>query len=509
MKKIALILLFNTNNCLKDICFDYPKCLLSVCGQTLIRRFVNQFWNYVDEFYIASGNNTPQIKQEFPIIDKIHFLDFDGKEMHGSGKTLQHSLIEIQNSETTEYSLLILEDDLVITDLAINRFIENKNPLKFICVNKKITSHDDAIIRTHQGFRFTKERNDSLTMLGKYIGVIEISFSIVNSMLKDNDVPEQYAEWITNYTNHMFFPVLANHEEAMEIDTPEDYSVVLHNYNIKPTKDVFNSSMLHFDQGLQSFVGVYDVIGAKVACQMGLNGLYLGSYQISSAKGKKDNEDFSIKESLDIARDIRHAGIEMPMIIDGMSGYQNLDELKYISKQISDLKIGGICVDDLADNHKCSMNEDFAPNLLSIDKYRNKLNTLRMYLPSTCKIIARTEILHITNNLYTICHRLLEIDSMNADILLPHYVKQDIHFLEEALNKISLKTPLMIIPSRLLNIDKRHWKKLGYEYVIYANANLRLRTEKLEQLYEELTIHNSISEKMLEPNILSHMYDFG
>ncbi len=509
MKKIALILSSGTNNRIKEICFDYPKCLLSVCGQTLIRRLVNQFWDYVDEFYIASGNNTTEIEQEFPIIDKIHFLDFNGKQMHGSGETLKQSLIEIQNLEKKEYSLLILEGDLVISDLAIKRFIENKSPLKFICVNKKINSHDDAIIRTHQGFRFTKERNDSWAMLGKYIGVTEISFSIVNSMLKDNDVPEQYAEWITNYTNRMFALVPAKDEEAMEIDTSEDYSAVLHNYNIKLTKDMFNPYMLHFNQGLQSFVGVYDVIGAKIACQMGLNGLYLGSYQISSAKGKKDDEDFSIKESFDIARDIRHAGIEMPMIIDGMSGYQNLDELKYISKQISDLKIGGICVDDLADNHKCSMNEDFAPNLLSTDKYKNKLNKLRMYLPSTCKIIARTEILHITNNLDTIRHRLLEIDSMDADILLPHYVKQDIHFLEETLDKISLKTPLMIIPSRLLNIDKRHWKKLGYEYVIYANADLRLRTEKLEQLYEELTIHNSISEKMLEPNNLSHMYDFG
>lgn len=192
-----------------------------------------------------------------------------------------------------------------------------------------------------------------------------------------------------------------------------------------------------------------------------------------------------------------------------MSGYQSLDELKYISEQMSDLKIGGFCIDDLADNHKCSMNEDFAPNLLSVDKYKTKINMLRKHLPSTCKIIARTEILHITDNLDTIRHRLLEFDSMSIDILLPHYVKQDIHFLEKTLNEISLKTPLMIIPSRLLNIDKHHWKRMGYEYIIYANADLRLRTEKLEQLYEELTIQNSISEKMLEPNALSYMYDFG
>lgn len=509
MKKIALILLSKTNNFFKEICFDRPKCLLSVCGQTLIRRLVNQFWDYVDEFYIASRNNTSEIRQEFPVIDKIHFLDFNGKEMHGSGEILKHSLVEIQNLENDEYSLLIVEDDLVISDLAITRFIENKNPLKFMYVDKTINAHDNAIIRTNQGFRFTKERNDNWIMFGKYIGVTEISFSIVTNMVKDDNVPEQYIEWVINYTDHTFIPVQVKYEEATEINTPEDYSAVLHNYNIKPTKDVFNSYMLHFDQGLQSFVGVYDVIGAKVACQMGLNGLYLGSYQISSAKGKRDSEDFSIRESLSIAKDIRYAGIEMPMIIDGMSGCENIDELKQISKQIADLKIGGFCIDDLADNHKCSMNEDFAPKLLPIDKYKNRLNTLRMYLPSTCKIIARTEILHITNNFDTIRHRLLEIDSMNADILLPHYVKQDINFLEETLNEISLKTPLMIIPSRLLNIDKRHWKKLGYEYIIYANADLRLRTEKLEQLYEELTIHNSISKKMLEPNILSHMYDFG
>lgn len=509
MKKIALILCSGINIRLKEICFDRPQCLLSVCGQTLIRRFINQFWDYVDKFYLASGNNTPKIRQEFPVIDKIHFLDFDGKQMHGSGEALQQSLIEIKNLENSEYSLVILEGDLVISDLAINRFIENKSPLKFMCVDKKINDHDDAIVRTNQGFRFTKERNDNWLMLGKFIGVTEISFAIANSMLVDKYVPEQYAEWITNYTSHMFDPILAKHEEAMEIDTPEDYSSVLHNYNIKPTKDIFDSYVLHFNQGLQSFIGVYDVIGAKVARQMGLSGLYLGSYQISSAYGKKDNADFSIKESFNTARNIRYAGIEMPMIMDGMSGYQNLDELKQISKEVYDLKIGGFCVDDLSDSHKCSMNVDFDPSLLSLDRYKNKIDTLREYLPSTCKIIARTELLNITDDLSTIRHRLLEIDSMGADILLPHYVKQNIHFLEEVLNGISFKTPLMIIPSRLLDIDKRYWKNLGYEYVIYANADLRLRIEKLEQLYEELTIHNSISAEMLEPNALTYMYDFG
>lgn len=509
MKKIALILCSGINRHMKEICFDRPQCLLSICGQTLIRRFVNQFWNYVDEFYLASGNNTPEIRQEFPFIDKIHFLDFDGKQIHGSGEALLHSLIEIQNLENDEFSLVILEGDLVITDLAINRFIENRSPLKFICVDKTINAHDDAIVRTNQGFRFTKERNDNWLILGKYIGVTEISFSILNSMLTDNDIPKQYAEWIANYTNHMFALVPAKHEEAMEINTPEDYSTVLHNYKIKPTKDIFNPYLIHINQGLQSFIGVYDVVGAKVACRMGLNGLYLGSYQISSANGKKDNEDFSIKESFNIAKNIRYAGIEMPIIIDGMSGCQNIDELKQVSKEIANLKIGGFCVDDLLDAHKCSMNVDFSPKLLSVDKYKARLDMLKRYLPSMCKIIARTEILNITDDIDTIHQRLLEIDSMGADILLPHYVKQNICFLKEVLNGISFKTPMMIIPSRLLYIDKRYWKELGYEYVIYANADLRLRTEKLEQLYEELTIHNSISKEMLEPDALLYMYDFG
>lgn len=510
MKRIALILFTRSNSHIKEICFDRPKCLLSVCGQTLIRRIISQFWDYADKFYIASGgDNIMKIKNELPFIDKIHFLSFNEKEIYRSGKILQYALLEIQTVEDKDYSLLVIDGDLVITDLAINKFIENKSPLKFMYVDGIISEHDDKIMSAPQGFYFTKEQQDNWVMLDKCIGIIELSFSVVENMLHDNEIPKQYVEWIARYTNSTFTPIQVINKDAVKISTDKDYSAILHNYNIRPVKDVFDPYRIHFGQELQIFVGVYDVIGAKIARQMGIGGLYLGSYQISAATGKKDTEDFSIKESLKIASNIRYAGIEMPIIIDAMSGFQNLGDLKEISKQVSDLKIGGFCVDDLSSNHKCSMNEDFAPSLLSLDKYKKKIDTLRMYLPDTCKIIARTEILHITKDLATIRHRLTEIDSMGADILLPHYVNQNIHFLEEVLKETSFKTPLMIIPSRLLNIDKLHWKELGYEYIIYANVDIRLRTEKLEQLYEELTIKNSISEEMLEPNSLFHMYDFG
>ena len=192
MKKIVLILSSGTNSRIKDICFDRPKCLLSVCGQTLIRRVINQFWDYADDFYIASGNNTEKIKQEIPELSNIHFLKFEGKELSNNGQTLKYSLDHIEENENEEYSLIILESDIVVTDEVIKRFINSKNILKFISVNKDINNNDDAIVRTETGYRFTKERNDNWYLLGKFIGITELSNNIVKKMIYDIEIPEHY-----------------------------------------------------------------------------------------------------------------------------------------------------------------------------------------------------------------------------------------------------------------------------------------------------------------------------
>lgn len=508
MKRIAIILAAGTNSRIKDICFDRPKCLLSVCGQSLIRRIVNQFWDYVDEFYIAAGRNADKIKNEFPRLNNIHILDFEGKEFYGNGMTLKHAIESIQERID---SLLILESDIIISDATICKFIDVDSPSKFICVKKNINDHDDAIIQTSTGYRFTKERNANWRILGKFIGVTELPSSIVEKIANDKNIPLHYTEFISRYSTLDFKAIKATLNNAMEIDSREDYSFVLNNYNIKSVNDKFNPYQLRVNQGFQTYVGVYDVIGAKIAKQMGADGLFLGSYQISSAKGKKDTDDFTIWESLDVARDIRHANVKMPIILDGMSGVRNCEELCKLADKISELKIGGICIDNLKSPHQCSLNGNFQPQLLNVNEYNEKFKLYRQYLDTNCKFIARTEIMHVTNKYNIINKHLQEMDSLGVDILLPHYVKNDFGFLENVMKHNNFKTPLMIIPSQLLQVKKAIWNSLGFQYIIYANLDIRARTYQLERVYEDLNINTVFSNKICiaNPSDLSDAYDFG
>lgn len=507
MKKIAIILAAGKNIRIKNICYDRPKCLLSVCGQPLINRLINQFMDYVDEFYIAAGSNASKIASVLPHLPNIHILDFCGEELYGNGITLQHTFQEITYTDT---SVVILESDIVLSDATVEKFTSDNHPLKFVCVDKEMNSHDDAIIQTETGYRFTKERKPSWKILGKYIGVTELTPSIIEKIEADTDVPEHYAEFISRYSSLDFNLIGVPIEEAMEIDNVKDYSFVLNNYNIKPTVEQFDPYQLHSNQGLQTFVGVYDVIGAKIARQYGIDGLYLGSYQISSSIGKKDNKDFRIKDALSIAKEIRYANIDMPIILDGMSGFdENVQDIAVLSQEILNYRISGICIDDVKDSHKCSMNDNFKPELLSIEDFKRRISLIRKYLGKNCKIIARTEIMNVSDNIPIIQKRIKNMQYIDADIILPHYVGTDFQVLNESIKGFTSDIPLMIIPSRLLEISKKEWSQLGYQYLIYANLDIRLRTYALEHIYEQISIANDINFDLSDIKRLKDAYDFG
>lgn len=507
MKKIAIILAAGKNTRIKNICYDRPKCLLSVCGQTLINRLINQFMDYVDEFYVAAGSNASKIAAVLPPLSNIHILDFCGKNLYGNGMTLQHAIREITYSDT---SAVILESDIVLSDTAVEKFTSDEHSLKFISVDKEINLHDDAIIQTETGYFFSKQRNPNWKIMGKYIGITELTPSILEKIETDTNVPEHYAEFISRYASLDFHLIGVSIEEAMEIDNEKDYSYVLNNYNIKPTTECFDPYQLHLYHGLQTFVGVYDVIGAKIARQYGIDGLYLGSYQISSAIGKKDDKEFNIMDALSVAKEIRYANIDMPIILDGMSGFDNnLQDIDKISQAITKYKIGGICIDDIRDSHKCSMNTDFKPELLSIEDFERRISFIRKCLGKNCKIIARTEIMNISDDIQIIKKRMKDLQHIDADILLPHYVGGNFKLLEESVKGISSILPLMIIPSRLLKITKKEWSELGYQYLIYANLDIRLRTYALEHLYEHISTANDISDNLSDIYKLKDVYDFG
>lgn len=507
MKKIAIILAAGKNTRIKSICYDRPKCLLSVCGQPLINRLINQFMDYVDEFYIAAGNNAPQIASVLPHLSNIHILDFCGEDFYGNGLTLQNSIQQLTYSNV---SVIILESDIVLADITVKKFVSDYHPVKFVCVEKEINAHDDAIIKTETGFQFTKNRKSNWKPMGKFIGVTELTSDILHNIACDADVPEHYAEFIARYSTPDFHLIKVPIEEAMEIDTEQDYTFVLNNYSIKPTLEKFNPYQLHFNQGLQTFVGVYDVIGAKIARQYGIDGLYLGSYQISSSIGKNDNEEYTFHDALTIAEKIRHANIQMPIIIDGMSGFDNdVQNIEKISQKINEYKINGICIDDVKNSHKCSMNEDFNPEILSIEDFDKRLSFIKKHLGMNCKIIARTEIMNISEDVRLIQKRINDLENINADLLLPHYVGTNFHFLESVMEGVFSNKPMIIIPSRLLKVSKAKWSDLGYQYVIYANLDIRLRVHQLEHIYEKVSTAKDVDDIMSDINKLKKVYEFG
>jgi len=506
MKYVTIILAAGKSSRIKNLCYDRPKCLLSVNGQPVLLRLCNQFWEISDKIYIVAGKNAANISSVLPKNQKVQIIGYEKLTELGNADTLIYGL----NCLGEKYDAVnIIESDIVMTNKAVQNFIICANTLKFIATDRNLSDSDDKIYLSDSKYSVSKNAQPICAAKGKFLGVTSVSWEIAEKIKAADIEAVNYVDLLNPYLSVQFECIQVSSDEADEIDTSEDYSKIINNPKFKSLiNSGFEEKAIIFNtSSLQKIVGIYDIFGAKIARKKGFDGLFLGSYQISAAEGVGDDARFSIEYIKNTAKKIRHSGITMPIIIDGLSGFDNTEQAAQAAEWINEYKIDAICIDDHATDRKCSLNPDFRPKLLPIEKYKKRIDLLRSELHCGCKIVARTELLNKSCTIDEAKKQIREIEQLNADIILPHYVKTDFAFIESVMQGLVCSKPLMIIPTGLLKVHLETWKQLGFTIVVYANVDIRSRADTLNQIYEEIIINNTMKQKIEDANIIREKYE--
>lgn len=504
MKNVSIILAAGKNTRISELCYDSPKGLLGINGQSLLERLCLFLEKFSDKIIIVAGHNKKTInqilKQKFPSVEII------GKSNEFYISNSESLLRGLNSILDAVGSITIVEADIILSNKAMDLFLNETSQKKMLIIDQDINENDDKLYYNskNDNFFLTKENINKLKSfdvktIGKFLGLFTISYEDSIELMHQikNSISQPYIYSLQTLLNASYKVIKVTREHADEIDDYLDYSRVLKNTNFSIMKNNnVEDKNLYLERPLQVYIGVYDILGAQLAQRYGFDGLWLGSYQICLSNGLEDDETYNPLVALKLAKNLRKTLVDLPIIIDIGSGFKNQHDLERFSNEVHKTNIVAICVDDNRLLRVNSMFECSNRKILSIKEFGQRINQLRNSLPEDIKIIARTEFLTINKektNIRNLNCRIQMLENMNVDAILPHYVGKDFDFIIKILNEIKCNTPLILIPSRLLDVAKIEFSKNNIKLLIYANIDIRNRVRGISELYLELSCKGKIN----------------
>lgn len=504
---VTIILTAGRSSRLGHLAFDRPKTLLSICGQTLLERLCRQFAGSTRRFVIVAGSNyrfIAEVISDFGL--PITVIGGDQLTSLGNAASLRAGLDSALGDLQTRCH--ILEADVLMSSQALEAYFALPQT-GCLCI-PLLSDQDDRLYRTQNStLAISKTPQEPAEILGKFLGVSQITADQarqLHAQIKpDSQAP--YTEALSKVLAADFQPVQLASDQAMEIDTAEDYRTALLHPSLAKrgeTVTIPDKPRLSLNGHLKRLVGVHDVFGARMTQRAGFDGLWLGSFQITLASGGKDDASYSPLQAVQLAEQLQSTGNLLPIVIDIGNGFRDNKHQQEFIQRAKAAGVAAICVEDNDDNRVCSLNGSSERKLISAQAFADRIAKLADDTTGEIKIIARTEALTLPfDSTYTLPNaiesarkRLDKAVECGADFLLPHYISGDITAIQ-AMMVEPFSTPCLFVPTGLLDVPLKSFKEMGFAAVVYANLDLRLRFKQLQDVYAQLNAFGALSAEKL------------
>lgn len=443
----------------KDLHFDRPVDLLNINGQALLERYLILFDSY--RVILMIGKENEYYFHKFKKYSNVEMVVLNQSLCSKSEQLL--TAFDYINKDTT--LVTIIEANTIISYDFFNYFLSIDTSRKYI------------------------------SSLG-HIGFFTFPYSMLSKIISRLNKTQNASNVFAELTDESFKMIDSKKNEYDYVIEKKDYQRILTNgFEILPYRKFYSKFNL-LEKPMKRFVGVYDVVGAKLAQTMGFDGLWLGSYQIALSFGVEDDETYNPIIAIELSKRLIDNNISLPQIIDIGSGFNSINDLDLFASYCNKEKnIVGICVDDNSLFRKNSMLETTERQILTTKEFIERINSIKTFFREDILFLGRTEIIIANGNdinwieLKDKGKHLLE---NCADAFLPHYVGNDPHFYKQMLSEIHKLHPIVSIPTGLIDYQSSFFAEQGVDLIIYANIDLRSRIELLISMFQNINSNNRI-----------------
>jgi 2-methylisocitrate lyase-like PEP mutase family enzyme len=174
--------------------------------------------------------------------------------------------------------------------------------------------------------------------------------------------------------------------------------------------------------------GIYDPLSAKAVVALGFNGVYLGGFASAAGAFGTLEPLMTMTEQVELARRITHVVGDVPLIVDGHTGYGDAVHITRAVREFEAAGVAAIHIEDQLYPKRASYHKGLK-HMVSIDEMQARIQAATdARSDSDFVIIARTEARDaVGGSLDEVIERLQAYAEAGADVLMPMP-----HGLEEA-----------------------------------------------------------------------------
>jgi methylisocitrate lyase len=240
--------------------------------------------------------------------------------------------------------------------------------------------------------------------------------------------------------------------------------------------------------------GVYDALSAKAVVSLGFNGVYLGGFASSAPLGTLEPL-MTMTEQVELARRITHVIGDVPLIVDGHTGYGDAVHITRAVREFEAAGVAAIHIEDQLFPKRASYHKGLK-HMVSVDDMQGRIRAAcDARRDDDFVIVARTEAAAGGGSIDEVVERLQAYAQAGADVLMPMANGiGEARFAAEALaGKPLFWTAAM---GRFAHGDEIHvdvLKELGYLIVTYPIIGLCRAIDAIVDLYAPLRDHGVVT----------------
>jgi 2,3-dimethylmalate lyase len=165
--------------------------------------------------------------------------------------------------------------------------------------------------------------------------------------------------------------------------------------------------------------GIYDPLSAKAVVDLGFNGVYLGGFASAAAPLGTLEPLMTMTEQVDLARRIAHVIGDVPLIVDGHTGYGDAVHITRAVQEFEAAGVAAIHIEDQLYPKRVSYHKGLK-HMVSIDEMQGRIQAAcEARTDSNFVIITRTEAAGGEGGVAETVERLHAYAEAGADVLMP------------------------------------------------------------------------------------------
>jgi phosphoenolpyruvate phosphomutase len=237
----------------------------------------------------------------------------------------------------------------------------------------------------------------------------------------------------------------------------------------------------------------HDGLSARIAAEAGFEGVWASGLTMSASFGVRDNNELSWSQVVDHVGFMADAAREVPILIDGDTGYGNFNNMRRLVRKLEQVGAAGVTIEDKLFPKTNSFLRSEQQPLADVEEFCGKIKAGKdSQGDPDFVLVARVEALIAGWGLAEAIRRAEAYHLAGADAILIHSRHSSPAEIFAFLDEWAGRAPVVLVPTKYWRTPTEEFRARRVSVVVWANHLLRAGISAMQatarQLYQQASL---------------------